>query len=348
MKSLFIKTYNLIDFCLKHPLSLLRIALPVLVGKKVYGGLEYIDYLEYNDNYAYGKTWFLDALPASFFSLDYSEFMFLKQVLLLAIIGSIIGFLGRINLLILAFFSFLSYGMGEVYGIFDHHISLPTQVILALALVPGSMKISIDQLIINLIKKIKKLPLTSSTPNWGFKLVLALVLVTYFTAGVSKIRYGGLKWLDGSTLSFYLKERTEKHENGNIQLIIGDSSIKDEDKWKDKFGFVAHTYGNYQSVKKWNDIADYIANNKLLVILLSIGSVLFELLAFIAFYNSKYRNIYLISAILFHLSIGQLMGISFRQYRLICFLLIDWKLIIDTLLDKLKIERLVTGLRLHK
>ena len=33
------------------------------------------------------------------------------------------------------------------------------------------------------------------------------LVFTYFTAGVSKLRYGGVEWLDGSTLSFYIQDK---------------------------------------------------------------------------------------------------------------------------------------------
>lgn len=312
--------------CLNNPLSLLRFSLPVLFGKKLYEGYDYHFYTAFDPTYSLSKTWFLDVLPNSVFTLDHSQFIIIKSLILVSTLCAVIGLLGRVNLLILAFLGFFIFGLGEGYGLYDHHMSLPTQVMFALAFVPGTMKISIDNLFISFFRKTKS---KNKVPNWGVQLILLLVVLTYFAAGVSKLRYGnGINWLDGATLSFYLKERSDIHKNGNVQLLIGDKKLKQENKWKDEYGFIGHTYGNYQTIKKWNDIADYIANNKPLVIALSIGSLLFELLGFIVFINSKYRNIYLISAIIFHMSIGQLMGISFRQYRLICFCLLDWNSII--------------------
>ncbi|WP_299554826.1 hypothetical protein [Seonamhaeicola sp.] len=345
MVALTNKLIQLIRYVLSYPLSLIRITLPVFIGKKVYGSSSYEFYLEFNSSYINGKTWFLEMLPDFVFNLDYSQFIFFKYFLIIVILCSSIGLLGRLNLLILAGYSYLLFGIGEGYGIFDHHTSLPAQVLFALALVPGSMKLSVDNILVTFIRKRKNLFSYNPTPKWGFNLVLALVAVTYFTAGLSKIRYGGLKWMDGSTLSFYLKERTDNYaKQGEAQLVIGDATMPSNKKWKDPFGFVAHTYGNYQTVKSKNAMADYVANNGFLVALLSIGSLLFELLAFIVFINSRYRNMFLITAILFHLSIGELMGISFRQYRLICLFLIDWKLIFDTVIGiaqqkKLKLIR---------
>ena len=95
--------------------------------------------------------------------------------------------------------------MSEGIGIFNHHLSLPTQVILELAFVQGSMKLSVDYFALKLFylkKKGETLKITEN-PKWGFNLILTLEALTYFIAGVSKLRHGhGLNWLDGSTLGF--------------------------------------------------------------------------------------------------------------------------------------------------
>ncbi|WOD43384.1 HTTM domain-containing protein [Hwangdonia lutea] len=338
-----IKLIGFLRSILAQPLSILRFLLSIVMGKYVLERLNAIFQLENNLQYALSKTWFTSLLPDVFLVLDTNLYTTVKFLIIISAFGAALGILGRLNLLILALSCFYVFGVGEGIGVFDHHASLPSQVIFALALVPGSMTLSIDYLLLQFYykRKMKILDLASN-PKWGLNLILALVAITYFSAGVSKLRYGhGVSWLDGSTLGFYLKERTKNYDANESQLIIGDSKIKENEKWKDEFGFIAHTYGNFQTKKKLNDIAEYIARNKFLVVGLSIGSVLFELLAFIVFINTKYRNIYLISAIIFHLSIGSLMGISFRQYRLICFFLIDWDFYLRFVLKKLKLQHLL-------
>ncbi|MDD7885849.1 hypothetical protein [Flavivirga sp. 57AJ16] len=337
---------NLLIFIHKivtQPLSLLRFSLSILVGKQLYEALKALFKLTNNTQYSLSKTWFLNMLPDSLFIFDTELFITLKYIIIVSTIGAALGLLGRLNLLIVSFLSFFLFGTVEGMGVFNHALSLPSQIILVLALVPGSMKISLDYFILNFKHNYKqkfKVLSFSENPKWGINLVLLLVMLTYLTAGISKLRYGnGINWLDGSTLSFYLKERTNNYKAGGVQLIIGDNKITDQDKWKDKFGFIGHTYSNTQTSKTWNKIADYIGSNKLLSILLSIGSILFEVLGFIMFINSKYRNIYLISAILFHLSINLLMGISFTEYQLICFCLIDWGIIIGYFVRKLNFSQ---------
>jgi hypothetical protein len=336
---LFKKLINIIKIVINQPLSVLRFTLSILIGKKLIEELFFIYEVSDNAFYELTSTWFLNLLPKSLFVFNDQYFTLYLTIIIIASIGSALGILGRLNLIVLAFFSYFLFGISEGIGIFDHHLSLPTQVIFALALVPSSMKLSIDYLLLKFYKSKKhsKSKIDLKNPKWGFNIILTLVALTYFTAGISKLRYGhGLNWLDGSTLGFYLNERTNFYKDGEVQIIIGDSEISKENNWKDKFGFIAHTYGNYQSSPKLIAISDYLKNNKIALILLSIGSVLFELLAFIVFINSRYRNIYLISAMLFHMSIGALMGISFRQYRVICFLLIDWSVIFDYITKKLK------------
>lgn len=340
---IIIKLIGLLRCIIAQPLSILRFSLSILMGKYVLERLNAIFQLENNVQYALSKTWFTSLLPDSFFVLDLGLYTTVKLLIIISAFCAALGILGRLSLLVLAFLCFYVFGIGEGIGVFDHHTSLPSQVIFALALVPGSMKLSIDNLLLQFYyKRNNKVKTSANNPKWGLNIILALVAVTYFTAGVSKLRYGhGMSWMDGNTLGFYLKERTIKYDGAESQLIIGDGKIKDSEKWKDEFGFIAHTYGNFQTNKKLNAIGDYIASNKTLVIALSIGSVLFELLAFIVFINSKYRNIYLISAIIFHLSIGSLMGISFRQYRLICFCLIDWDYYLRFVFKKLKMQHLL-------
>lgn len=331
-------TLKTMRFLLNNPLSLLRVGLSVLLGKKLTDELDFVFEIGKHTHYELSRTWFTQMLPDSLFVFDTAHYNLYYFLILIATLGAALGLLGRLSMFLLAAFSFYLYGVTEGIGIFDHHMSLPSQVILALALVPGSMKISVDYLMLWWFKKAKNIPFKmSENPKWGFNLILCLVALTYFTAGVSKLRYGnGLEWLDGSTLGFYLQERTDLYKKGDVQIIIGDGNTENHLSWKDNLGFIAHTYGNYQTEPKLIAISNYIANNNMLLIALAIGSVLFELLAFIVFINSKYRNLYLISAILFHLSIGALMGISFRQYRLICFLLIDWNLILNYFINNIK------------
>jgi hypothetical protein len=192
------------------------------------------------------------------------------------------------------------------------------------------MRLSFDLLIIKLFRNKEYLKIFNDTPKkWGLNLILLLLIATYLTAGISKLRFGGLEYLDGETIGFYIQERTFEFDNGSHKLIIGDSNLTNEDKWKDKFGLKAYAYSNITSSERIKGIQMYIASSPNILKIITFCSIVFEFLGFIVFFGSKYRNIYLCFAFMFHTVIGLLMGFTFYQYRLICILLIDWRSILN-------------------
>ena len=153
---IIIKIIILFKAIIAQPLSILRFSLSILMGKYLLERLNDIYSLENISQYALSKTWFLKLLPDSFLTLDISQYNILKYSILISALCAAIGFLGRLNLLILAFLCFYIFGIGEGIGVFDHHASLPSQVIFALALVPGSMKLSLDYLFLYIYYKQKR------------------------------------------------------------------------------------------------------------------------------------------------------------------------------------------------
>lgn len=314
---------------LDNPLSLLRFFLSFLFGRYLIGRIRLVsNFSEYPD-YMLSRTWITGLLPDSFFVFDSSLLDLFSVCILVLTIGSMLGILGRLSLILLSFCSFYIFGTLEGYGAFDHHASLPSQIIFALGLVPGSMRISLDTYLYRKFSNTNGL-ISNKLENpakWSVNLILTLVALTYLTAGISKIRYGGINWLDGSTLGFYMQDRTFEYEKGKQQLIIGNTELSKSKKWKDNYGFYAHTYGNYQSSNLALRISDWIASKEILLIFLSISTIILECLGFIIFINTKYRNLYLFLVIFMHTTIGFLMGLTFTQYRVLCLCLIDWKAI---------------------
>ena len=314
-----------LEWLLNNPLSVLRFCLALFMGSGTLNKLKTVTSFDLFANETLSKTWIVNLFPNDIF-LYVQEMKIAFAILIMAsALCAAVGLLGRLNLFILALSSFLLGGLVEGLGNFDHNYSLPSQVLLILALAPGSMRISLDSLI---LKRFFSVNLISTTQNvkWGFTLVLTLLVVTYFTAGISKIRYGGTDWLDGSTLSFYLQNHDYKYP-GSRQLLIANTSQTNTANFKDHYGFQAHTYGNYQRSKFNTNIASWLVSKPAMISFFALLTIVVEVCGFVAFINSKWRNAYLITAILMHTSIGVLMGLYFTKYRLICFLLIDWKLI---------------------
>ena len=314
------------EILLQNPLSVLRFLLALIMGSGTVNKLKTINSIDYYPAGSWAKTWIVNLFPDGTLSFIHEMQQPVSLVIILCSVGAALGFFGRANLFLLALMSFLMGGITEGLGNFDHNYSLPSQVLLVLAFVPGSMKISLDALMFKkTVKKEEYRPARRS--GWGFNLILTLLVATYFTAGISKIRYGGVQWLEGSTLTFYLKNHVSRYPQGVKQLLIANKSTGPTDKWKDGYGFQAHTYGNYQRSAFNEKIADWLALKPCLVSFFALMTLLIEVGGFVVFFNSKWRNAYLVTAILMHTSIGILMGLYFTKYRLICFCLMDWKMI---------------------
>ena len=308
----------------------MRFVLPWLVAKVAYHQLNIIYFNAYNHIPSYSKTWFLHLMPETWltFGPD-SKFMYI--MILICAVGASLGIAGRLSLFLLAGLEFFIGGAFETLGIFDHNSSLSSQVLLILALVPGSMKISFDFFVYErFINKGIVKSSTATPPKWGLNLILILLVLTYFTAGISKIRHGGLKWLDGATLGFYLENYVADYPDGEQQLLIANDTGDGKRYWKDDIGFEAHTYGSYQYRKGFKALGNWLAERPSMVVGISVITILFEFTWFLVFINSRYRNMYLIAAFITHTMIGVLMGLYFLHYRFICLCLLDWNHILKT------------------
>ncbi len=321
------------ELVLDNPLSVLRFCLALIMGSGTVNKLKTVSSIDLYTAEALSKTWIVSLFPDGMFSFVQEMYFPFLVLIILSALGAAFGLLGRFNLFMLALLSFLLGGFVEGLGNFDHNYSLPSQILLILALVPGSMRISMDSLLFKKFFSFGPHP-ANPTSKWGLQLVLTLVVVTYFTARISKIRYGGTDWLDGSTLTFYLQNHSSRYPSGSQQLLIANGFGSQTEHWKDNYGFQAHTYGNYQRSAFNEKIADWLVSKPAVVSFFALMTIIIEVCAFVVFFNSKWRNAYLIMAILMHTSIGILMGLFFTKYRLICFLLLDWRLIINTAKQK--------------
>jgi len=313
---------------LYNPLFTLRVILSLLICKNSLEQLNFLMGIKNNEPYALSYTWITNILPKQWL-VNGDNFEVYYYLIIVSTALAVIGLLGRLGLFLLASSCIIVNGMVEGIGAFDHTLSLPSQMLLLLAFLPGTMAFSIDRLIFSSIfgKTYFKLPkrkLIKQSTN----LILLLLVVTYFTAGVSKIRYGGAQWLDGSTLGFYIQDHTFDYEEGKKQILLGRShGSQDDFEWKGKYNLYAHTYGNYNGSPRMRAVNSWLGSHKYVMSLISILTVLLELSGFIVFINPRLRNLYLVSIIGMHSLIGLTMGLGFTFYRIICVLLIDWKIV---------------------
>lgn len=310
---------------LSNPLFTLRIFLTLLISKNSLERLNFLVGVKNNEAYELSLTWINSVLPKEML-VSQSNFEFYHYLIIICTVTAVIGLFGRLSIFILALTGIMINGMVEGVGIFDHNLSLPSQVFFMLAFLPGTMSYSIDGLILNRIFKKRYFGGTDQKIiKMSTNLILLVLVFTYFTAGVSKLRYGGVEWLDGSTLSFYIQDKMLDYEEGKKQILLGRSIGEEDFEWKGPFGLYSHTYGNYRTSPAHRVFNTWLGTNEYLMSTISILTVLLELCGFIVFINPRLRNIYLISVIAMHSVIGFTMGLSFSYYRVICVLLIDWR-----------------------
>ena len=119
------------------------------------------------------------------------------------------GLATRVSLLVTFVFLWLQYGL--ILGFFNHSPALPAQVILALAILPGSTGFSVDRLLLALWRRFRGAGealldvVCPPVPRFGEIGVCFVVGVMYFAAGLAKVRYGAMGWFNGETLQWYLQ-----------------------------------------------------------------------------------------------------------------------------------------------
>lgn len=217
-------------------------------------------------------------------------------------------------------------------GFFNHEASLISQVILALAFMPGVASFSVDRGIQWLrqrggnknIRSFFEAMIGPTVPIWGVRLLLLMLALVYITAGLSKIRFTGLKWLDGQTLTYYLDGTANPNTGQPQPMYVGPKDAPADKTWRDGFGIYSYSYGNRQEAEMWRSTGEKIASIPALIAAVSVATVLFELSGFVLLFGGWVRVFYLLGAILMHRSIGMLMNLPFGSYQMLGFMLVDW------------------------
>ncbi|HEY1025732.1 MAG TPA: hypothetical protein VGE26_11250, partial [Sphingobacteriaceae bacterium] len=253
-------------------------------------------------------------------------------------ICALIGLATRPALFIFGLYTIALTGISASMGVFDHLWSLVSQVVVILAFIPGSTNLSADRALSRILKmrrgvKLSLSEIFKSPPEqvWGMRLLLIILACVYFTAGVSKLRYGGFEWVDGKTLTHYLDGSASTKNGIKPPIYLSSSEVSAEEKWKDGFGLYGYSYGNRVSSIPARNAGEFIAAHPRLIMFLAMLTVIFELSAFLLLFDKLPRTLYLFGAIILHTSIGFLMNLDFMPYRMICFLLIDWNWVVGGL-----------------
>lgn len=240
----------------------------------------------------------------------------------------LVGLFTRVSLFFFGL-GLLYLGAGESsWGWVNHGNALLDLVIFSMAWIPGVTAWSMDRLFLWGWRRARSGPAESllaalkgpPVPPWGMKLILLLVILVFFSAGLSKLRYSGLKWADGETLSFYLKGRSV----ASWHQFAGSENVPAEAAWRDGFGLESHLYGSASSPR-----ARRLAQNPFVMRTLSALTLLLELGMPLALLGGWFRTVFLLGNVVFLLSVESMMNIYFRPYLLISLLLIDWAWLLE-------------------
>lgn len=301
-------------------LSWLRIALALY-----YGG-ELVAYIrgwgrETPDLPVHG--WVLTLIPAELREAILSQGELVTVLVLVLEALVVLGIATRPALVMLALIGLFVHSVKASDGTFEHSASLSTQVLFALAFVPGTNAVSVERLVRWWRAGRPDIWTFLGAPyrKWGEYLILAILAITYTTSGLSKLRFGGLGWMDGETLGFYLRGMTV---GGTPVYLIGGG----ETTWRDDFGLEMYTYGNYRYggySTYFAPVVDWIGHTSAVLIAISVATVLLEISGLLLFVP-RLRSVLLIGYICMHMMIGLLMGLQFTEYRIICLFLIEWQL----------------------
>jgi len=127
-----------------------------------------------------------------------------------AVLG-VVGALGRVPLLALAWANTVLVGHAYSYGEYHHPEALHAIALWLVAIAPSTRELSFDAL----RRRAREArargrfeprpgPLLSPHARWPLVLLALLFAVTYFDAAIEKLLGGGLSWFDPGTMAYYM------------------------------------------------------------------------------------------------------------------------------------------------
>jgi hypothetical protein len=234
-----------------------------------------------------------------------------------------IGFLTRPALLLFTLGYVYLKGVESAWGSFDHEPTIVVQILAILIVAPGVSACSLDRVLRWLLRRRAETPapvlstiVGPAVPRWGVQLVLLTIIMGYFGAGVAKLRHGGVAWLDGQTLAFYM---TGHSQSSRIQQLGSAVEVRDERKWKDGFGIEFYLLGAQSS-----RLGAVMSRHQSLFVLAAIGALSFELLSPLMLLGGPFRVAVLLGAAGMHLFIDHFLNISFVSWIVIDLAMLDW------------------------
>ncbi|CAF2152082.1 unnamed protein product [Rotaria magnacalcarata] len=205
---------------------------------------------------AFGKTWMTN-----------KRLRLIRSVCMIAWIGCIIGVGGIWSPIVVSICMLMLHGVVVGCVGTNHRWYAPVYTMLALALSNGNGVYSVDHYFSSRYNSYPFSKLNNPalfTSGFGRKVTLVSVIMTLFFGGITKMLNSGLKWMDGSTIGYYVNEENK---------------------------------GRWPWLKIW------ISKCQPLLVFLSVKTMILELSSPCALFVPFFRPILLVSASIFHFGI---------------------------------------------
>lgn len=253
------------------------------------------------------------------------------------------GVWSRVSTILLALLGGWLALVANGWGYSAHATGLPFVALFVVAFAPGIEALGVDAWLAARRARRSGDPdaarialFGEATSIWPLRLMLILIVLTYFAAGTSKLRYAGTSWTDGRTLAFYLGGGSLR-DRVSPQRFIADAEAPAAARFRDGVGLV-----DWAWVADPTPLGKAVARSPALARLLSIFALLLELAFPLALVGRRATFALLGTALLLHAGIWVTMRISFLSYLAVYALFVDWYRVFRIISDRLRLSLIPT------
>ena len=215
-------------------------------------------------------------------------FTVLYWATMVAGVSALVGFFTRASLFLFALGTWIFVAHLFSYGDRHHTEALFCIFLMLLAFAPSGERLSVDAL---LRRRRDIAPrATSDVAIWPLKVVHVLLALTYFSAGMSKVLFSGLQWVNGYTLQ-------------------------------------GHTFGD--ALQRGHPVGIWLAQQHTLAVALSYFTILLEVFFFVSLFTPRLAPLFFLAALGFQVGLYVSAGYDFFQHMVLLVLLLlflypDW------------------------
>jgi hypothetical protein len=200
-------------------------------------------------------------------------------------VAALVGFFTRTSLFVFALGTWIFVAHLFSYGDRHHTEALFCIFLLLLALAPSGERLSVDTLLRRRrhASDVVAASGMSDLALWPLKVVHVLLAITYFSTGMSKLLYSGLRWLNGYTLQ-------------------------------------GHTFGD--ALERGHPLGLWLARQHNLAVALSVFTILLEVFFFVSLFLPRLAPLFFLGALAFQVGLYLTAGYDFFQHMVLLTLLL--------------------------